>query len=104
MAEKILTSDEEQALTESQWITEMANSQGYEKVFKPFLIAKRDQSFPDPVSFTKDEEFVYAAKVASVFKKVCAEILLWVEQQKEQSLALEAKKKGKGVDPFNIGS
>lgn len=101
-----LTPEEQQALVESQWIEEMANSQGWEKVFKPFLIAKRDQSFPDPVAFTTSpdpkEAFLYAAMTASVFKKVCGEILLWVEQQKEQVKALEEKKKGKGTDPFEL--
>lgn len=107
MAEKILTPEEEQALTESQWISEMVSTQGYEKVFKPYLIAKRDQSFPDPTQFTSSpdpkEAFIYAATVASVFKKVCAELLLWIDQQVEQAKVLEEKKKGKGRDSFEIG-
>jgi hypothetical protein len=106
--DKILTPEEEQILAESQWISEMALSQGYEKIFKPYLIAKRDQSFPDPTQFTAapdpKEAFLYAATVTSVFKKVCAEILVWVEQQIEQAKALEDKKKGKGLEPFEIGT
>ena len=82
----------------------MRETQGYKEVFKPYLIAKRDQSFPDPSQFTKDEEFIYAAKVASVFKKVCAEILLWVDAQAETAEQLEEKKKNTQPDPFAIGS
>lgn len=105
--DQILTPEEEQALTESSWIREMVLSQGFEKVFKPYLIAKRDQSFPDPTQFTASpdpkEAFLYAATVTSVFKKVCGELLLWLEQQVQQAEALEAKKKNKGKDPFELG-
>lgn len=82
----------------------MAETQGYQEVFKPFLIAKRDQSFPDPSQFTKEEEFVYAAKVSSVFKKVCAEILLWIDSAITEAQTLEAKRKGVTKDSFEIGA
>lgn len=64
---------------------------------------KLNQSFPDPTEFKLEEEFTYAAKTASVFKKVIAEILGWVEQQKETVKTLEKKEKSDEVDPFNLG-
>jgi hypothetical protein len=82
----------------------MSQQEGWEQVLKPWLIAKRDQSFPDPSQFKRDEEFNYAAKVASVFKKVVAEILVYVEQQKEVLDFLNKKKFNKNnKDPFKIG-
>lgn len=64
---------------------------------------KLNQSFPDPVKFTNEEEFVYAAKMASVFKKVVAEILQWVEAGVEEAKYLRKKKNGEIVDSFEIG-
>jgi len=66
-------------------------------------VEKLNQSFPDPSKFTKEEEFIYAAKVTSVFKKVVSEILSWVEAKVEEAKYLEAKEKSKIVDKFNIG-
>ena len=66
-------------------------------------MAKLQESFPDPSDFKKEEEFIYAAKVTSVFKKVVAEILGWVEQRIEEAKHLEQKKKGELKDAFEIG-
>lgn len=55
---------------------------------------KLNQSFPDPSKFTKEEEFVYAAKTASVFKKVIAELLGWIDGQESAAKEYEKKKKG----------
>lgn len=64
---------------------------------------KLNQSFPDPSKFTKEEEFLYAAKVTSVFKKVIAEILGWTEQKVEEGKHLQKKEKGQIKDSFQIG-
>mgnify|MGYP001608017281 FL=1 len=64
---------------------------------------KLNQSFPDPARFTHEEEFVYAAKVTSVFKKVIAEILSWVDAQVEQAKFLRKKESGDIKNPFEIG-
>lgn len=64
---------------------------------------KLNQSFPDPSKFTKEEEFSYAAKVTSVFKKVIAELLMWIDSQIETAKALERKRKGEIKDKFRIG-
>src|SRR5438105_2277553 len=98
-----LTEEEGKLLTEDNLLWQMAETQGYQMVLRPFLVAKRDQSFPDPSQFKDEAEFVYAAKVASVFKKVCAEILLWVDQKVDEAKALEEKKKDKKTDPFELG-
>ena len=66
-------------------------------------MAKLQEAFPDPAKFTKEEEFVYAAKVTSVFKKVVAEILGWVDGQKNQAQYLDKKQKGEIKDNFKIG-
>ena len=70
---------------------------------KPWLTDKLNQSFPDPSKFTKEEEFVYAAKVASVFKKVVAEILGYVESEINQAKYLRKKDKGEIKETFDIG-
>lgn len=61
---------------------------------------KLNQSFPDPSHFTKEEEFLYAAKTAAVFKKVIAEILMWVDNKKEEAKHYKKKEKGETVDKF----
>lgn len=73
------------------------------EVVKPFLVDKLNQSFPDPSKFVKEEEFVYAAKTSSVFKKVISELLIWVDAQVAQAEFLKKKKKGL-KDNFKIGS
>lgn len=42
---------------------------------------------------------MYAAKVASVFKKVVAELLGWVDAKVEDAKFLEKKDKGQVMDP-----
>lgn len=81
----------------------MASSKGFKEVLKPFLESKRDQSFPDPSQFTKDEEFLYAARVASVYKKVIAELLMWVDQREQEYVYLTKKQNGEIKDAFSIG-
>ena len=98
-----LSTEEELVLKEANQVWRMVNSRGWQQVFRPWLEVKLNQSFPDPAKFTKEEEFVYAAKVTSVFKKVVAEILGWADQEVATAKALEAKKEGKVVDKFKIG-
>lgn len=62
---------------------------------------KLNQSFPDPAQFKKEEEFIYAAKMSSVFKKVVSEIINWVELHKDEAKRL--KEKETEVDKFAIG-
>jgi hypothetical protein len=64
---------------------------------------KLNQSFPDPSKFTHDEEFLYAAKVSSVFKKVISEFLGWIDGEIEQAKFLRKKEKNEISDPFAIG-
>ena len=81
----------------------MANSEGYLKVLKPYLLDKLNQSFPDPASFTKEEEFVYAAKVSSVFKKVVAELISWIDNKGAEADHLIKKGKCELTNNFQIG-
>ena len=71
---------------------------------RPFLEAKLNQSFPDPSQFTSDEDFLYAAKTAAVYKKVIAELLMWVESNGNQADFLEKKSKGELENKFAIGA
>ena len=98
-----LSKEEQVALKESELLRSMAESEGYQEVFRPFLMAKLQESFPDPAKFTNDNDFTYAAKVTSVFKKVVAEILGWVDGQGEQAKYLRKKEKGEIKDGFQIG-
>ena len=99
-----LTKQEALAHKQAKQVEEWLSSPIWLEVVKPRLIAKRDQSFPDPVQFKNDKEFNYAAKTASVFKKVIAEILVMFEQEKQTYKALNKKKYGKTDKKFKIGS
>ena len=81
----------------------LAEHKGWSQVVRPFLVNKLNQSFPDPSQFKKEEEFLYAAKTASVFKKVIAEILGWVDNKVEEAKFYEKKEKGEIEDTFNLG-
>jgi len=82
----------------------MSQAEGWDRVLCPWLEAKRDQTFPDPSQFKDEKEFTYAAKTASIFKKVIAEILQFVEQEEQTLKALNKKKYGKEDKKFKIGS
>ena len=64
---------------------------------------KLTQTFPDPAQFTEDKQFMYAALTASVFKKVIAELLNFVDQQPKIVEHLRKKDKGEIKDNFGIG-
>lgn len=82
----------------------MAETPGFKQLLKPWLEDRLNQSFPDPIAFTSDEDYLYAAKTASIFKKVVAEILMWIEGNVEQAKSLEEKKKNGVKKEFNIGA
>lgn len=63
---------------------------------------KLNQSFPDPSQFKDKEEWDYAAMVASVWKKVGAELLGWIDGQIAQAKFLQKKEKGE-VKEVRIG-
>ena len=98
-----LDKQEDIALEQAKLVKEMANSSGWKEVVEPWLREKLNQSFPDPASFKTDKEFNYAAKTASVFKKVIAEILMFIEQEDQTVKYLNKKKFGKVEKNFQIG-
>ena len=98
-----LSKEEELARKQAILIKEMCQSEGWQQVLQPWLVAKRDQSFPDPASFEDKEKFLYAATVSSLFKKVVAELLMFVEEQEQTLKALNKKKYGKPDEKFKIG-
>lgn len=83
---------------------ELQAVRGWKEVLKPYLEAKRDQSFPDPVGFKEEKEFMYAAMTASVFKKVIGELLNHLENEiPERIKQLKEKEKGIKDTKFEIG-
>jgi hypothetical protein len=81
----------------------MAKHEGWHKVLRPWLEDKRSKSYPDPTQFKNEKEFLYAAAMASLFKKVIAELLHYLEVEVPDRIRqLEAKKKGE-VKDFGIG-
>jgi hypothetical protein len=99
-----LTNQEESLLKECRQVAELAETQGWKQVFQPWLQAKRDQSFPDPSQFKDIKQFNYAAIVASVYKKVVAELLIFVDDRKLTMKQLLDKKEDRTpVNKFKIG-
>jgi hypothetical protein len=75
----------------------------YREGLKPWLEERRAKSYPDPQQFKSEKEFTYAATVASVQKKVIAEILKYIEDEAPTiAKGLLDKKKGRQKD-FGIG-
>lgn len=72
-------------------------------MLRPYLEGLRDRSFPDPVDFKTDEEYLYAAKTTSVFTKVIAELLSWIETHEQEATRLKAKQDSDQEDSFAIG-
>ena len=90
-------------LRKAKLVASLKDHEGYREVLKPLLEARLNLSFPDPSKFTKEEEFLYAAKTASVFKKVIAELLAYFEGQAGAIEYLEKKERGEAeVDKFNL--
>lgn len=81
----------------------MAKSQGWQEVLCPWLTTKLNQSFPDPTQSKEEKEFLYAAITASLFKKVIAEILQYVDGQEKILKDLTKKKLDKVNNKFAIG-
>lgn len=70
---------------------------------RPTLEAKLNQAFPDPSQFTSDADYLYAAKTASIFKKVIAELLMFMDGNQKQMEFLNDKASGKVKETFDIG-
>ena len=104
MANKqLLTKEEQQALKEARLVWKMSETEGFKEICRPWLETRLNQSFPDPSKFKDEREFFYAAAMASTFKKVIAEILMWIDAKKDEALFLSRKEKGENKDNFNIG-
>ena len=104
MAKSNLSELEKEDLRQGELLLELQAVRGWQEVLRPYLEAKRDQSFPDPVSFKSTKDFTYAALTASVFKKVIGEILIHLEQEiPERVKQLKEKEKGIKDTKFEIG-
>lgn len=73
-------------------------------MLKPHLEIQLNQAFPDPSAFTGDDTYLYAAKTTSIYKKIIAELLQWVEGHEQRLAELQSKRDSKEADPFAIGS
>ena len=89
-------------LNQAREVWEMAESQGFKVWFRPFLESKLNQAFPDPSQFKGDEEYLYAAKTTSIFKKVVVEMLQWIDGNIEAAKQLDKKSKGEIKDNFDL--
>lgn len=89
---KVLSRQEELALKQAADVVETTKTKGYTEIIEPFLLGKLNQSFPDPTQFKDDKEFLYAAKYASVYKKVVREIMDFIGKHDDALAALTAKK------------
>jgi len=99
-----LDKQEKDLLAQASAIRELAGMPGWENYLRPWLEAKRDESFPDPLSTPDKEKFYHKAVVASALKKATAEIIVFVESQKEAFDTLSKKKNNKSkVNKFEIG-
>lgn len=87
-----LSSQDKKALQQAEAIRDLTLMPGWADHLKPWLEVKLNQSFPDPSQFKDEQEFLYAAKVSAVFKKVTAEILMYVEQQVQAHNEIHKKK------------
>lgn len=99
----MLSKQEQDLLVQASQVKEMASMPGWETWLEPWLKAKRDQAFPDPLKCQSSKEFLYEALASSALKKATAEILMYVEGQKEAFDSLMKKKKDKAVNKFEIG-
>ncbi len=104
MAKSNLSELEKEDLRHGELLMELQAVGGWREVLKPYLEAKRDQSFPDPAVTTNKEEFYHQAVVASAFKKAVGEILIHLEQEiPERVKQLKEKEKGIKDTKFEIG-
>ena len=96
-----LSKEEQLALKQARQVKQMTNSEGWAQVVRPYLMERLNQTFPDPSQFKEMSEYNYAAITASLFKKVIAELLGWIDAQNQVITTLEKKEKGEHA--FNIG-
>jgi RAB protein geranylgeranyltransferase component A len=74
-------------------------------VVKPHLLEQLNQSYPDPtkiIGVDRKEQFLYEAELASMYKKVVGEFLVWIQNWVDQAQHLEKKQKGE-IKDFGIG-
>ena len=88
-----LSKEEQLALKQARLVRQMANTEGWEQVVQPYLMERLNQSFPQ-FDVKNVEEFTYRAMVASVYKKVVAELLGWIAAQDQVIKDLTKKEKG----------
>ena len=99
-----LNKQDKELLDQAAQVKEMSQHKGWAEVLEPWLKAKRDQSFPDPAEISDKDKFYHAAVSASMFKKVVAEILVFVDDQTKTYNHLIQKQMNKlEKNKFNIG-
>lgn len=78
-------------------------SKAYQEGLKPWLEDKQNKSYPNPFDFKSEKDFTYAAKTASLYKRVVAEIIKYIEDEAPTQVKdLTNKEEGK-VQNFGIG-
>lgn len=98
-----LNNQEQENLKLAKLVQDLSDHPGWVEVLRPWIQVKLQESFPDPSAFKSVEEFTYAALASSALKKALAEILMFVENQKQTMEYLQKKDRGELENKFKIG-
>ena len=99
----MLSKQDKEAQEQARLVVNLSRHKGWSEVLEQWLKVKLNQAFPDPSEFKDEKEFTYAAKTTAIFKKVIAEILQFVESQKEAFEVYKKREAGEEKDPFKVG-
>lgn len=81
----------------------MVESEGFKKVFRPWLEGNIANSWPDPREVNDKDAFIYRYNVAWGMSQAADQILKFVDDKVAHAEHLEKKEAGEIVDPFEIG-
>lgn len=81
----------------------MANSQGFRKVFRPWLEDKITHTWLDPREAKDDADFKRRYELAWAMAQSADQILKFVDNALAEAEHLEKKEEGKIEDTFAIG-
>lgn len=88
-----LTEGEIKELEDVDALSSLVQTRGFQ-VFKKYLESRIKEDFVDPQHFTSDSEELGAYRKANLMKKICTEILQWLDQAVERATYLHKKQAG----------
>jgi hypothetical protein len=98
-----LSQQEQESLKQARWLRSMVNSQGFRKVFQPWLEDKIKHSWLDPREAKDDGDFKRRYEIAWALAQSADQILKFFSNAVAEAEALEKKEKGEEEDNFAIG-